>query len=305
MSVATSTPASRRACGSSGGSRHGTTWSHYDDRRPDASGRRGHEGGALGGDHIRVEGSTGRIRHGDISRYSSRSAPGAGVRVRPRHRPRAPSLARRPALRARLPATTGRGRAAPQAHADARLRLRRHARPRAADRRAPRARSRGRLMSDNGASSTREQAIATLRRHDKFLLTTHERPDGDAVGSLAAMQQALAALGKDAVAFLTADEFPLPYEYRFIHLDGLATEPPADLAERVMVFLDCGNIDRSPVTGDGSPLIVNIDHHHDNTRFGTINHVDPHASCTAEMVWDLMHGLGVAMTPAIGEALYV
>ena len=43
-------------------------------------------------------------------------------------------------------------------------------------------------------------------------------------------------------------------------------------------------------------LIVNIDHHHDNTRFGTINHVDPHASCTAEMVWDLMHGLGVQVT---------
>ena len=77
-------------------------------------------------------------------------------------------------------------------------------------------------MSDNGASSTREQAIATLRQHDKFLLTTHERPDGDAVGSLAAMQQALAALGKDAVAFLTADEFPLPYEYRFIQLEGLS-----------------------------------------------------------------------------------
>ena len=40
------------------------------------------------------------------------------------------------------------------------------------------------------------------------------------------MQQVLAALGKDAVAFLTADEFPLPYEYRFIELDGLVTEPP-------------------------------------------------------------------------------
>ena len=59
-----------------------------------------------------------------------------------------------------------------------------------------------------------------LRGADSFLLTTHERPDGDAVGSLAAMQQVLAALGKDAVAFMPADEFPLPYEYRFIQLDG-------------------------------------------------------------------------------------
>src|SRR3954466_11902202 len=162
-------------------------------------------------------------------------------------------------------------------------------------------------MSDNGAASSRAQAIATLRDHDKFLLTTHERPDGDAVGSLAAMQQALAALGKDAVAFLTADEFPLPYEYRFIHLDGLVTEPPADLSERVMVFLDCGNIDRTPAAalhGEGR-CILNIDHHHDNTRFGTLNHVDPHASCTAEMVWDLMKGLDVAPTQPIAEALYV
>jgi bifunctional oligoribonuclease and PAP phosphatase NrnA len=163
------------------------------------------------------------------------------------------------------------------------------------------------MTSDNGGSSTRRQALATLRDHEKFLLTTHERPDGDAVGSLAAMQQVLAALGKDAVAFLPADEFPLPYEYRFIQLDGLVTEPPSDLAERVLVFLDCGNVDRTPAAAlqrDGRS-ILNIDHHHDNTRFGTVNHVEPLASCTAEMVWDLMKGLGVAATQRIAEALYV
>ena len=160
------------------------------------------------------------------------------------------------------------------------------------------------MSGRNGASSSREEALRAIREHDRFCLTTHERPDGDAVGSLAAMQQVLSALGKDAVAFLPADEFPLPYEYRFIRLEGLATEPPADLADRALVFLDCGNVDRSPVRGE-SAVILNIDHHHDNTRFGTINHVDPRASCTAEMVWDLMHGLGVALTKPIGEALYV
>jgi len=165
------------------------------------------------------------------------------------------------------------------------------------------------VSGSNGASSSREEVLRALRAHDRFCLTTHERPDGDAVGSLAAMQQILSALGKDAIAFLPADEFPLPYEYRFVKLEGLATEPPEDLGERVLVFLDCGNIDRTPVEqlrrGDGTALIINIDHHHDNTRFGTINHVDPHASCTAEMVWDLMHGLGVELTEPIGEALYV
>jgi len=72
------------------------------------------------------------------------------------------------------------------------------------------------------------------------------------------------------------------------------------------VFLDCGNIDRNSarVLRDGAHL-VNIDHHHDNTRFGTLNYVDPSASCTAEMVWDLTRDLGVRLTPDVAQALYV
>jgi phosphoesterase RecJ-like protein len=157
----------------------------------------------------------------------------------------------------------------------------------------------------NGSLSARDEVLQAIRGHERFCLTTHERPDGDAVGSLAAMQGVLAALGKEALAFLPAEEFPLPYEYRFLKLEGLVTEPPEDLAERVLIFLDCGNIDRSPVGESNAQLVVNVDHHHDNTRFGAINHVDPLSSCTAEMVWDLAHGLGVKASPAIAEALYV
>ena len=76
--------------------------------------------------------------------------------------------------------------------------------------------------------------------------------------------------------FLGADEFPLPWEYRKMPLDEVQNEPPADLDERTVVFLDCGNIDRMPVDflqRDGVH-IVNVDHHHDNTRFGTVNLVD-------------------------------
>ena len=164
------------------------------------------------------------------------------------------------------------------------------------------------MSGSNGASSSRGEALRAIREHDRFCLTTHERPDGDAVGSLAAMQLVLAALGKDSVTFMPAHEFPLPYEYRFIQLEGLTTDPPADLSERTLIFLDCGNIERTSAEAlkrEPDRLILNIDHHHDNTRFGTINHVDPHASCTAEMVWDLMHALGVPVTTPIGEALYV
>jgi phosphoesterase RecJ-like protein len=163
------------------------------------------------------------------------------------------------------------------------------------------------VSGENGASSSRAQLLHEIATTEKFLLTTHERPDGDAVGSLAAMQQVLTALGKDSLAFVAADEFPLPYEYRFIRLEGLVTEPPPDLCERVLVFLDCGNIDRTRAEDlkHEDHRILNIDHHHDNTRFGTVNHVDASASCTAEIVWDLMDGLAVPLSLDIAEALYV
>jgi phosphoesterase RecJ-like protein len=161
-------------------------------------------------------------------------------------------------------------------------------------------------MTTDTYSSTREQVLEALRTAQRFLLVTHENPDGDALGSLVAMQGVLRKLGKDSAMFIASDEFPLPYEYRFFSLEGLVTEPPHDIAERLVVFLDCGNIDRNPAVLNGTPLrIVNIDHHHDNTRFGAIDHVVDAASCTAEIVWDLMRGLGVDTTPEIAEALYV
>ena len=157
------------------------------------------------------------------------------------------------------------------------------------------------------AVDTREQVLDELRLGERFVLVTHENPDGDALGSLVAMHRVLSTLGKDSVMLMSADEFPLPYEYRFFQLDGMASDPPADVEERTAIFLDCGNIDRNPwevVKGEGMN-ILNLDHHHDNTRFGTLNHVVEEASCTAEIVWDLMRGLGIEPTQEIADALYV
>jgi bifunctional oligoribonuclease and PAP phosphatase NrnA len=154
--------------------------------------------------------------------------------------------------------------------------------------------------------ATREQVLERIRGDCRFVLATHESLDGDALGSLVAMQSLLSALGKDVAMFIAPSDLPLPYEYRFFELDGLISAPPADIAQRTVVFLDCGNIDRNPagVLQQGRHLL-NIDHHHDNTRFGTLNHVVPDASCTAEIVWDLMRGLGVPPTLAVAQALYV
>jgi phosphoesterase RecJ-like protein len=162
-------------------------------------------------------------------------------------------------------------------------------------------------MTENGARSSRELVLDEIRRRDRFVVVTHENPDGDALGSLIAMQEILTALGKDSVMFIDAGEFPLPHEYRFLPLPELMTAAPEDLGERTIMFLDCGNLDRGPGDALEHPgsKIVNIDHHHDNTHFGAINHVVAEASCTAEIVWDLMHALGVEPTITIAEALYV
>lgn len=162
--------------------------------------------------------------------------------------------------------------------------------------------------SVNGdVGDARASVLRELRGGQRFLLVTHENPDGDALGSLVAMHGALRALGKDVLMFMDADEFPLPYEYAFFRLDDLVSILPDDLDDRTVVFLDCGNIDRVPsdLLRNADAHIVNIDHHHDNTRFGTVNLVVDEASCTAEIVWDLMRDLGVALTPEIADALYV
>ena len=155
--------------------------------------------------------------------------------------------------------------------------------------------------------TSRGEVLEEIIGAQRFLLVTHENPDGDAIGSLVAMRGVLRELGKDVVMFLAPDELPLPYEYQFLDLSDLVTELPQDLSDRVVVFLDCGNIDRNPIAGawsDGAH-VLNIDHHHDNTRFGTVNHVDDDASCTAEIIWDLMADLGVAARGQVAQALYV
>jgi phosphoesterase RecJ-like protein len=164
-------------------------------------------------------------------------------------------------------------------------------------------------MSSPQTTTTAElQAVAdAIRSHDRFLVTTHENPDGDALGSLLATKLALDELGKDSVMYL-AGEAPLPREYSWMPLDDLRRKVPDDAATRVLLALDCANESRlgpDPEVLHSAPLVVNVDHHHDNSRFGAVNLVVADASSTGEIVRDLLDELGVELTPEIAEALYI
>ncbi|HEX9415727.1 MAG TPA: bifunctional oligoribonuclease/PAP phosphatase NrnA [Gaiellaceae bacterium] len=163
-------------------------------------------------------------------------------------------------------------------------------------------------MSSPQTTTELEAAAQAIREHDRFLLTTHENPDGDALGSLLAAKLALDVLGKDTVMYLYGD-VPLPAEYDFMQLDELRREIPSDASERILIALDCANESRLGRDQSGllehARLVVDIDHHHDNTRFGDINVIVSDASSTGEILRDLLRLLGVELTPEIAEALYI
>ncbi len=156
-------------------------------------------------------------------------------------------------------------------------------------------------------SSTLADAVAALQTEANLVLLTHEHPDGDAVGSLVGLHRVLSSAGISSQIYINPEDQPA-VEYRFL-LDGSAVteQVPSQLSETTLVILDSGNLERSAigVSGESAKLIVNIDHHHDNTRFGAINHVDADASCTAEIVWSIANELGATIDQLAAKALYI
>jgi phosphoesterase RecJ-like protein len=165
-------------------------------------------------------------------------------------------------------------------------------------------------MSSTQTNTTEADLAAVaeaLRSNDRFIVTTHENPDGDALGSLLATTFALRELGKDADMYLFG-EVPIPNEYEFMDFAGILRGPNPDSSERVVVALDCANERRlGPESAllEKAQLVVDIDHHHDNTRFGKVNLIVGHASSTGEILADVFRELGVSLTPEIAEALYI
>src|SRR5918992_2240555 len=102
--------------------------------------------------------------------------------------------------------------------------------------------------------------VAALRDNDRFLVASHENPDGDALGSLLATHVALEQLGKESEMFLPG-EAPLPGEYTFLPLDAVRREIPTDHTDRVLVAVDCAKEERlgpDPSILERAPFVVDI-----------------------------------------------
>ena len=164
-------------------------------------------------------------------------------------------------------------------------------------------------MTDIALQSDLQAAVAALAAADRVLIATHENPDGDAIGSMTAAAGGLRQLGKEVRMYLEPAS-TIPHEVSFLDTEGLERDTdPADVAGWTLLVVDCGNERRLGELHEAlrasAGTVVDVDHHHDNSRFGDVNVVDGHASSTAEILARIFDGLGVEITPKIAEALYV
>ena len=164
-------------------------------------------------------------------------------------------------------------------------------------------------MTDADLTRDLEDVVAAIAAADRVLVASHENPDGDAIGSMAACKGALQQLGKEVRLYLHQDS-PIPHEYSFLDLGGLERTLDLDsLAGWTLLAVDCGNERRlgpdHAEVRERFDAVVDIDHHHDNSRYGSANLVDGSASSTAEILATVFDRLGVQLTPVIAEALYV
>jgi len=127
-----------------------------------------------------------------------------------------------------------------------------------------------------------DQVLDEIRKRERFVLTSHARPDGDAVGSTLACSEILRRMGKQAEVVLR-DGVPrvyqsLPFAERVIHAGGVNGSYDA------AIILECDNIQRTRLEGLESQFLINIDHHRSGRNFAHVNWIDPKAVATAEMV---------------------
>ncbi len=150
--------------------------------------------------------------------------------------------------------------------------------------------------------NTLPEVLTALRSRQRWVVTSHARPDGDAVGSVLGCVQILRALGKQADGYLSDG---VPFVYR--HLPGAAAlrDGPVDAAcYDGVVVLECSTLQRAGVDGIDRLFSVSIDHHETYTEFAAVNYVVPSAAATAELLYDLAQAAAIRISPDIATCLY-
>ena len=156
-------------------------------------------------------------------------------------------------------------------------------------------------------NSDRAEAVAQIRDailgRQRFLISSHARPDGDSIGSQLALAYALRALGKHVV-IVNKDPAPPP----LMAFPGVPSIQVADRAQGdydAAIVLECSELARTGVEGLDGYFLINIDHHPGNARYGSLNWFNGSAAACAEMVFDVIEALGVPLTVDIATHVYV
>lgn len=144
--------------------------------------------------------------------------------------------------------------------------------------------------------------LRSLGKFDRWVLTSHARPDGDAVGSVLACCQVLRALGKMTDVVL-ADGVPLIY--RSLPYAGTVRQAPAVTGDsEAAIILECDSVQRTRLQGLEGRFLVNIDHHLSGRAFADVNWIEPEACATAELIYRLAQAAQVKITPDMATCLY-
>jgi bifunctional oligoribonuclease and PAP phosphatase NrnA len=145
--------------------------------------------------------------------------------------------------------------------------------------------------------------IDAVRPRQRFVISSHSRPDGDSIGSQLAMAYALRELGKTVVV-VNKDRAPGP----ILQFPGVSDIVIADQVTEqfdAAIIMECSDLARTGVSGLDRSFVINIDHHPGNTGFGEINWFDPSASACGEMVFELVRALGVRISAEIATHVYL
>jgi len=141
-----------------------------------------------------------------------------------------------------------------------------------------------------------------LREHDNYLIVSHVRPDGDCLGSATGLLAALRHIGKRVAAYNVSG---VEEKLQFIpNVEAVSRELPK-WTPAVTLFVDCGGLGRVAPGFKPAGIVVNIDHHATNERFGDLNYIDITAAAVGEQIYYILREMGIGLTKEIATSLYV